>query len=134
MVSSSAEAPDPSRPAPAETPASEEASDPATPAANGPPTPAEAKEASSEGRPERKRRRGWDAEEPKSVAAASSMAAKMSAARMEAMVKSWVPTEAQLDAMSVEELQRVLAAWKADSKFNSKDALLAKAKKIILGH
>jgi len=49
------------------------------------------------------------------------------------MVKNWVPTEKQLEAMSVEDLQRILREWKADSKFNTRDALLAKAKKIILG-
>merc|ERR1712061_291558 len=57
------------------------------------------------GEARRKRRRGWDDGADKASSAAS---ASMSSARMEEIVKNWVPSEVQLEAMSVEELQRVL--------------------------
>lgn len=115
-------------------PQPQDSQQPQRPQAQRPPEPQEQEVVKEEdkagGRPERKRRRGWDTES----VAASAAASKAASAQMEAMVKSWVPSESQLDKMSTEELQRVLNAWKADSKFTTRDALLAKAKKIILGH
>mmetsp|Transcript_57417 Transcript_57417/g.93016 ORF Transcript_57417/g.93016 Transcript_57417/m.93016 type:complete len:141 (-) Transcript_57417:12-434(-) len=84
---------------------------------------------------ERKRRRGWEEEKPY-VPPATSTAA--SAALIEAMVKKWVPTEKQLEDMSVDGLLQVLKSWGAQGELrhcskDSKEGLLQKAKKIILG-
>lgn len=78
---------------------------------------------------DKKRRRGWDDEEMQSAKAAL----RASSAKLEEMVKSWIPTEKQLDAMDVEQLQTVLKSWRSPTTFTTKDALLAKAKKVILG-
>jgi len=79
---------------------------------------------------ERKRRRGWDSDSAKQQQA---NAASLSAKCVQEMVKNWVPSEKQLDGMSTEELQAVLNQWKCQTKFTTRDALLAKAKKVIIG-
>lgn len=57
--------------------------------------------------------------------------ASASAARIEQMVNQWRPSEQQLEAMTVEELQTLLKQWKVSTKFTTKDALLAKVRKAM---
>eukprot|EP00747_Dinoflagellata_sp_TGD_P198754 gnl/TRDRNA2_/TRDRNA2_71836_c0_seq1.p1 gnl/TRDRNA2_/TRDRNA2_71836_c0~~gnl/TRDRNA2_/TRDRNA2_71836_c0_seq1.p1 ORF type:complete len:360 (+),score=62.17 gnl/TRDRNA2_/TRDRNA2_71836_c0_seq1:2-1081(+) len=102
------------------------ATTPAVETSSSAPSQPAAAEAGADGAGSRKRRRGgWDKDE---VAASSSAAAVKSVAEM---LKTWTPTEQQLEAMSVEDLQTVLKQWKAHTTFTTKEPLLRKAKKVL---